>query len=85
MSPESMRLIGLGVFALVVGCLLIVFRERFARATMEGNMAQGWEYSERMIRVSTVVAVIVGIGFVVFGVLAFLGAAGLAPWFRIKP
>jgi hypothetical protein len=63
-----------GFVALFVGCLLIVFHKGFAWLTAN-DQYRLWRltYSERLIKISEVMTIIVGIGFSVFGILALLG------------
>jgi hypothetical protein len=66
-----------GIVGIVTGVLLIVFRKRFARKSVrEQNAFWGLRMGEREVRISEIVAVPIGIGFIVFGVWMLLDAFG---------
>jgi hypothetical protein len=67
-----------GVVGIVVGVLLIVFRKPFARKTVrDQNAFWGFRMGERHVRISELVAVPIGIGFIVMGVWMLLDAFGV--------
>ena len=67
-----------GIVGIVVGVLMIVFRKPFARkAVRQQNAFWGLRMSERDVRISELVAVPIGIGFIVLGVWMLLDAFGV--------
>ena len=62
------------LFGVAIGVSLLVFREQFAKKCMKDqNRTWGLRFGEREIRVTEVVTVIVGLGFIICGVLCLLG------------
>jgi len=67
-----------GIVGIVVGVLMIVFRKPFARkAVRQQNAFWGLRMGERDVRISELVAVPIGIGFIVLGVWMLLDAFGV--------
>ena len=67
-----------GIVGIVVGVLLIVFRKPFARKTVrDQNAFWGFRMGEPHARISELVAVPIGIGFIVMGVWMLLDAFGV--------
>ena len=67
-----------GIVGIVVGILMIVFRKPFARkAVRDQNAFWGLRMGERDVRITELVAVPIGIGFIVIGVWMPLGALGV--------
>ena len=67
-----------GIVGIVVGILMIVFRKPFARkAVRDQNAFWGLRMGERDVRITELVAVPIGIGFIVIGVWMLLGAFGV--------
>ncbi len=60
----------LNLFLIVMGCLLVLFPKGFAK-----SMAGGWgqRYTETQLKVYRVTSMIVGIIFIVFGILRIIG------------
>jgi hypothetical protein len=66
-----------GIVGIATGVLLIVFRKRFARKSVrEQNAFWGLRMGEGEVRISEIVAVPIGIGFIAFGVWMPLDAFG---------
>jgi hypothetical protein len=66
-----------GIVGIVTGVLLIVFRKRFARKSVrEQNAFWGLRMGEREVRISEIVAVPIGIVWVVMGIWMLLEAFG---------
>ena len=67
-----------GIVGIVVGVLLIVFRKRFARKTVrEQNAFWGLRMSERDVKITELVAVPIGMVFIVVGVGLLFDAFGV--------
>jgi hypothetical protein len=67
-----------GIVGIVVGLLMIVFRKPFARkAVRDQNAFWGLRMGERDVRISELVAVPIGISFIVMGVWMLLDALGV--------
>lgn len=59
------------ILAIIVGFALIAFRRPFARMVIDSqNKAWGFKFGARDKRVSEFVSVVVGLGFVVLGLLS---------------
>ncbi len=59
--------------AVALGGLILVFRAAFARFLIEEqNAAWGFQFGERGVKAAKSVLVIVGLGFIVWGVLFFI-------------
>jgi hypothetical protein len=57
------------------GIFLLWFRKEFASfCIMDQNRLWGFRFGERTTRLTEVVVVVSGLGFVIFGLLALLGA-----------
>ena len=61
----------IGVIVLSAGCLMTVFHKAFARLTIEGqNKFWGLRFGQKEIKITEIVSVIVGMGFIVLGFLS---------------
>ncbi len=58
--------------SLIVGCIAIIFRDFFARKTIECQNNVGFNFGEKEIWITKIVIIIVSMGFIVFGVLDIL-------------
>jgi len=62
--------------SLLAGCLLIVFRTRFAEKVIEQqNKLWGFRLDRRAIRSAEYIALIVGTGFILVAILSVLGSS----------
>jgi hypothetical protein len=62
--------------SLLVGCLLIVFRRRFAEKVIEQqNKLWGFRLDRRAIRSAEYIALIVGAGFILAAILGVLASS----------
>ena len=76
--------IGMGAFvgatAIVLGVALLLFRKEFARQSVEfQNNVWRFRFGEREVFITEVIAVMVALGFLAFGVGAVVGLARFAP------
>ncbi len=63
-----------GIIALTIGILLIVCSATFARgAVREQNRCWNLNLDQRDVKITKIGVIVVGLGFVLFGLLAFLG------------
>ena len=63
----------IGVIAILVGSFLVRFHKYFARLVAEDQrVLWGFHFSPQLVRVTEVVAVVLGVGFLIVGVLALL-------------
>ena len=63
-----------GIILLLVGCAMILWRDRFARKTIEEqNRVWGFRFGEREEKRTKLIVFVVGMGFIVFGLLALSG------------
>lgn len=59
-----------GIIGLLAGCSMTIFHKSFARLTIERqNKFWGFHFGQREIKITEVVSVIVGMGFIVLGFL----------------
>jgi len=62
------------IISVLVGCELLLWRNRFAATVVkEQNRMWGFHFGEREERISVIVAIIVGFGFLGVGILGLLG------------
>lgn len=63
-----------GIILLLVGCAMILWRDRFARKTIEEqNRVWGFRFGEREEKRTKLIVFVVGTGFIIFGLLALSG------------
>ncbi len=61
----------MGGISLIVGLAMLIFNKPFSRAQIESqNQFWGFNYGEKEIGVSRIVILIVGIGFIIVGLLS---------------
>lgn len=61
-----------GLISIVVGCIAIIFRTPYAQKIIEfQNRVWSFNFGERDIKISKIVIIIVGCGFMLFGFLLF--------------
>lgn len=66
------------IISVLVGCGLLFWRKRFAAAVVkEQNRMWGFHFGEREERISVIVAIIVGSGFLTIGIF---GLSGFIHW-----
>jgi hypothetical protein len=60
-----------GSIGLIVGLVMVIFNRPLSRAQIKSqNDFWGFNYGEKEIAVSRIVILIVGVGFLIFGLLA---------------
>ena len=70
----AMNEIVAGIISLLVGCTVLLWRESLARYTIEEqNRFWGFEFGEREVKRTKIIAVAVGTGFVILGLLFLSG------------
>lgn len=63
----------IGIVSLLAGCLMMFLYKSFARIVIgQQNKFWGFHFGEREIKITEVVSIIAGIGFIVFALLSFL-------------
>jgi len=63
----------ISVLSLLVGCVLIFLRVPFARIVIEQqNKFWGFNFAEGALKTTQIVSLIVGVGFVIVGILPML-------------
>lgn len=68
---EIIEKIIIGIIGLTVGFCLVIFRKSFARHVIkEQNKFGGFHFGERDIKSTEVISIIVGIGFIIIGLLS---------------
>ena len=61
----------IGMVALSVGILLVLFFKYFARFVVEQqNKSWGFHFGAREVKMTEIISVIVGIGFIIVGLLS---------------
>ena len=60
--------------SIAVGFVAIFFRKRFAREIIEAQKSTPWgsNYGDKEVKISEIVIIVVGIGFIAFGINLFL-------------
>lgn len=62
-----------GLFSILIGCLMVVFHKPFARFSVKHqNKFWGFHFGDREVKATGIISMIVGIGFIIFGFLAIL-------------
>jgi hypothetical protein len=62
----------IGIILFMVGCFLVYFRKELARSSMEDqNALWGFNFAEREIKGSEIIACVIGIGLAIIGILGF--------------
>ena len=69
--------VGAAVMWFIAGFCLVFFRRPFARSVIRVQNVAGFRFGEREVRIAEVVAVIVGVFFLVLCVLVLMGIADL--------
>ncbi len=73
-----MKQVLLGLFAICIGCLLIFFRKAYARYVIrEQNRIWGFKFGETQVKISEIVAILVGTGFIFWGIMVASGMGRL--------
>ena len=59
------------LISILVGLIMLAFRKTFAKKIIEGQKTFPWgmNFGEREIKISEFVIIIVGAGFIIFGVV----------------
>ena len=65
--------VAIGLLSILVGSLVIIFRDPYVRTVARWQASIGFHDGEREYSGAKVVAVIVGTGFVIIGHLAIVG------------
>jgi flagellar biosynthesis protein FlhB len=69
-----MRDVRSGIVLIAIGCALIIFRKWFARESVDAqNWTFGFHFGEKSIKMSYWFVPIMGLIFIIFGILVILG------------
>lgn len=67
----------LGSITIIIGCIIIIFRDRFVCSSIEfQNRAFGFHFGEKEIKAGKRSAPIIGVAFIIMGVLTLVGVLG---------
>ncbi len=72
---------GVGLVAMAAGCAVILFNKQFTRLSLSERSGHSHhEFSEFQEKLGRLLAVVVGLGFVAWGVLMLLGIWEIRGW-----